>query len=87
MVGNELVDDMRINGLSNNDVATYYAWVDYYLEEQYSLYFPNTNAILNVEDNAVEGVIEYYDILGRRVLNVPTNAVLKRSGNKAIILN
>lgn len=87
-LGNELVDDMRINGLSDNDVATYYAWVDYYLEEQYNLYFPNTtNAIMNVEDDAVEGEIEYYDLLGRRVRNVPANAVLKRSGNKVIILN
>lgn len=87
-LGNELVDDMRINGLSNNDVATYYAWVDYYLEEQYNLYFPNTtNAIMNIEDDASEGEIEYYDLLGRRVRNVPANAVLKRSGNKVIILN
>ena len=87
-LGNELVDDMRINGLSNNDVATYYAWGDYYLEEQYNLYFPNTtNAIMNVEDDASEGEIEYYDLLGRRVRNVPANAVLKRSGNKVIILN
>lgn len=87
-LGEDLIDELRSTGISDNDVATYYAWVDYYLEEQYNLYFPNTtNAIMNIEDDASEGEIEYYDLLGRRVRNVPANAVLKRCGNKVIILN
>lgn len=87
-LGNDLMNQMRLTGLSNNDIATYYSWVDNYLEEQYSINFYGgspTNTFDNF-DNDVP-ITEYYDLLGRRVYNVPANAVLKRSGNKAIILN
>lgn len=90
ILGEELLEGMRRNGFSTNDVATYYAWVDNYLENQYSQYFYNgapANAINDVSDDTVVRETEYYDLLGRRVRNAPDNAVIKRTGNKAIILN
>ena len=90
LLGEELLDKMRGNGFSDDDVATYYAWVDNYLEDQYSQFFYNgapTNAINGAVDETREQETEYYDLLDRRVRNAPDNAVIKRTGNKAIILN
>lgn len=86
-LGDDLMNQMRSTGLSDNDVATYYSWVDYYLEEQYSINFYGglpTNSIGTLNDDVP--ITEYYDLLGRRVLNVKSNALVKKVGNKGIIL-
>lgn len=87
--GNELVDEMRNTGLSETDVANYYLWVDYYTEDQYRQYFPSlfpTNSIDNRASYGSETNMEYYDLMGRKLQGVPENAVLKKSGNKAVII-
>ena len=87
--GNELVDEMRNTGLSETDVANYYLWVDYYTEDQYRQYFPSlfpTNSIDNSASYGGDTNMEYYDLMGRKMQGVPENAVLKKSGNKAVII-
>lgn len=89
LLGEELLAEMREMGFSNSDITTYYAWVDNYLEYQYHQNFFNGNpynSIIKMVDD-VEENMEYYDLLGRRVNSVKENALLKKSGNKAIILN
>lgn len=87
--GNELVDEMRNTGLSETDVANYYLWVDYYAEDQYRQYFPSlfpTNSIDNSASYRGDTNMEYYDLMGRKMQGVPENTVLKKSGNKAVII-
>lgn len=87
--GNELVDEMRATGLSETDVANFYSWIDYYTEDQYRQYFSYlfpTNSIDNSASNESNTNMEYYDLMGGKMQGVPDNAILKKSGNKAVII-
>lgn len=87
--GKELVDRLRTGESSYNDVDLYYAWVDKYVEEQYAQPDNSFNESVWCKDTLYDckGEMEYYDILGRRILFVKPNAVAKKSGNIRIILN
>lgn len=88
--GNELVDKMRKGDASCFDVETYYAWVDNYVEEQYEEYgliSTSMNSINNIEENGEEQILEYYDIMGHRIKNVRSGAVIIRSGRIGVVLN
>lgn len=85
-IGDELIAKLRTNEATCFDVEAYYSWVDSYVEEQYE-----NNGLLSLNsmerNNDVNGqVVEYYDLLGRPVKKVRNNVVIKRIGNKAIIL-
>ena len=89
-LGNELVDEMRIGVASDDNVEAYYSWVDYYLDEQYRLYFldgSSTNSIIEVDVNMNDTQEEYYDLLGRQVRNVRAHSVIVKKGEKAVVLN
>lgn len=87
--GLELVDKLRVGEASDYDVELYYAWVDDYVKEQYGLIENNnTVSIKNVKvQKDCQEVIAYYDILGRRVVNIRPDAVIKKRGNNRIVLN
>lgn len=88
--GNKLVDKMRQGGASCFDVEAYYAWVDNYVEEQYEahgLIATYLNNIKHYDENRESQILEYYDVLGRCVKKVRSDAIILKRGKIGIILN
>ena len=87
--GTELVGKLRVGEASDCDLEQYYTWVDDYVKEQYGL-MENNNTVsikkVEVQKDRQE-VMAYYDILGRRVMNIRPDAVIKKRGSYRIVLN
>ena len=87
--GNEILDGMRTNRLTEENIESYYSWVDNYLDNQYNLIFSGeggTNAIGEIEREKKTPALYYYDIIGRYVKVPNPQNVVARKGERAIIL-
>lgn len=86
--GYSIIDKMRKGEAHCYDIELYYYWLDNYIDEQYEQYNlleMNPNATINEVENRGED-IEYYDILGRRIKNVKSDAIIKYQGKIGIVL-
>lgn len=87
--GDELIAKLRNNNASCYDIEAYYAWVDYYAEEQYCNFNLAGLQQLGIETQSFE--IDntsgpYYDLLGRPVKNLRDNSIIIKKSNKTIII-
>lgn len=82
--GDDLVQKIRTSEASENDAELYYEWVDNYVEEQYDLITPIKTVHKDMQE---DGEVKHFDLFGRRVNGVRSDAIIKKNGNIELLLN